>query len=70
MIDIMLRGIVNNAVNIDKVSRNLKKSEGQLGLCILLVTTGLYVTGKVIIKQGERIKALENAINDIKSKGE
>lgn len=70
MIDIMLRGIVNNATNVEKLAKHIEKNEVQLGLCVLLITGCIYISGKIISKHEERIESLENAINDIKLKGE
>lgn len=70
MIDIMLRGIVGNASNIKNVANHLNKVETNLSISMLLIMACVYVTGRTVIKQEERIQALEEVVNDIKSKGE
>lgn len=70
MIDIMLRGIVGNASNIKNLSTHLNKVETNLSISMILIMGCVYLTSKTVIRQEQRIQALEEVINDIKSKGE
>lgn len=70
MIDIIMRGIVNNAKNIEAVADHVKKVDKSNAITFFLITGGMYCITKAISVQKNRIDILEKKVEEIEAKGE
>ena len=70
MIDIIMRGIVINAKNIENIADHVKKVDVSNTIKFFLVTGCIYCITKTISVQKNRIDILEKELEEMKLKGE
>lgn len=70
MIDIIMRGIVTNAKNIEGITDHIKKADMGNTIKFFLVTGCIYCITRTISVQKNRIDILEKELEEMKLKGE
>lgn len=70
MIDIIMRGIVSNAKNIENIADHIKKVDKTNAITFFLITGCMYCITKTISVQKNRIDILEKKVESIETKGE
>ena len=70
MIDLMIKNIFENTNRIDNIANYINRMNKKHCLNIILLTSGLYITAKILKKHEDKINDLELQIKELKSKGE
>lgn len=70
MINLMIKNIFENTNRIDNMAKYINKINTKHCLHAMMLTVGFYLVVKTVENQEERIKELENELEEMKSKGE